>query len=99
MKNRDVVRALISGCLAITWVIFSIANGQTIAPPRPEVHRPTVMFNMAADALVDYLRTEQPLDAGASRTMIVDGLHDMVDQYKETNVTHLLFNIGYSRKK
>lgn len=59
--------------------------------------KPVVILNMAADALVDYLRTEKPLNDGATQEMIIAGLHDMIDQYEDTNVTHLSFNVGYTR--
>jgi len=52
---------------------------------------------MAADALVGYLRTKKPLDDGATRTMMVEALKEMVDQYEGTQVTHLYFNVCYNR--
>ncbi len=58
---------------------------------------PMVILNMAADALVNYLRTEKPLGDGATDEMILDGLRAGVDQYGPTNVTHLYFNVCYNR--
>lgn len=59
--------------------------------------RPGVIVNQAADALVGYLRTEKPLEDGATKEMILAGLRQAVDQYAGTNVSHLFFNVCYQR--
>ena len=56
-----------------------------------------VIVNQAADALVGYLRTEKPLEDGATKEMVLAGLEQAVDQYVGTNVSHLFFNVCYQR--
>jgi len=59
--------------------------------------RPGVIVNQAADALVGYLRTEKPLEDGATKEMILAGLRQAVDQYVDTNVSDVFFNVCYQR--
>ena len=78
-------------------LIFLVCRSQGGPAPVPKPGKPTVILNMAADALVGYLRLEKPLDGGATAPMIVKGLEAMVDQYQGTNVTHLYLNVCYNR--
>lgn len=58
---------------------------------------PILILNIAADALVDYLRLDQPIENVDNPTVITEALRGTVDQYETTNVTHLFFNVGYCR--
>ena len=95
---RKVVSSLVM--LSIASVSLGLPAGLVAAEAatkKPGPEKSVVLLNMAADALVGYLRLEKPLDQGATAQMIVDGLNDMVDQYEGTNVTHLLLNVCYNR--
>ncbi len=52
-----------------------------------------LILNQAADAIVHYLKLEQPLGAGATREMAEAGLRALVDQYAGTRVTHIFWNV------
>jgi len=56
-----------------------------------------VILNQAADAIVNYLRPEQPLEHGASSEMLKAALKQLVDQYEGTLVSHVFWNVCYQR--
>jgi hypothetical protein len=71
----------------------SVNPASTSQLPTAIEKKPVAILKMAVEALVNYLRIEKPLDDGATRTMIVEALNDMVDQYEDTNFTHVYFNV------
>jgi hypothetical protein len=102
-RMRKTIVALSLAALSLAALLpgfRAVSVSAAESPGRPESpvgKKPVVVLNMAADALVNYLRTEKPLADGATPTMIVGALNDMVDQYEDTNVTHLYFNVCYNR--
>jgi hypothetical protein len=61
--------------------------------------RATVIVNLAADAIVNYLyrKPNQPPGQGATREQVLDALDREVDQYQGTGVSHLFWNVNYQR--
>ena len=56
-----------------------------------------LIINQAADALVDYLPLPGPLERTTPRDTVVEGFHQIVDQYAGTQVSHIFFNASYQR--
>ena len=56
-----------------------------------------VIVNLAADAVVNYLKPEKPLGKGATREMAIAALERSADQYEGTGVTHVFWNVNYQR--
>ncbi|MBC8868150.1 MAG: hypothetical protein H8E44_01965 [Planctomycetes bacterium] len=80
--------------LLITLLFAGVAFGEPAAVgPKQTV----VIVNQAADAIVNYLKLEEPLGKGATREMALAALRQTVDQYQGTGVSHVFWNVNYQR--
>ena len=77
----------------LTVLLFAgVAFGEPAAVgPKPTA----VIVNQAADAIVNYLKLEEPLGKGATREMVLAALRQTVDQYQGTGVSHVFWNVNY----
>lgn len=57
----------------------------------------SLVVNQASDAIVGYLKLPKPLGEGATREMAETALRRVVDQYENTRVSHVFWNICYQR--
>lgn len=81
----------------ITLLIALLFAGTVSCEPAAAVGpKPTaVIVNQAADAIVNYLKLEEPLGKGATREMALTALRQTVDQYQGTGVSHVFWNVIY----
>ena len=81
--------------LFITLLFAGVAFGEPAVAVGPE--QTAVIVNQAADAIVNYLKLEEPLGKGATRAMALAALRQTVDQYQGTGVSHVFWNVNYQR--
>ena len=81
--------------LFITVLFAGVAFGEPAVAVGPE--QTAVIVNQAADAIVNYLKLEEPLGKGATRAMALAALRQTVDQYQGTGVSHVFWNVNYQR--
>lgn len=73
--------------------------GEARSNPLPPPGRKPVIVNQAADGIVGYLYRKlnpQP-GKGATKDQILPALLKIVDQYQDTGVSHLFWNVNYQR--
>ena len=74
-------------------------SAQGAPPEGRSTDRAPVIVNQAADAIICYLYQKlnpQP-GKGATRDMVLAALDRIVDQYQDTGVSHVFWNVNYQR--
>lgn len=92
--------ALRLGCLgaSLACVLLPAPTLAQVTPPATlAAGRVPVVVNQAADAVVNYLKLDKPLGQGADREMVLAALRSVVDQYQDTGVSHIFWNVNYQR--
>lgn len=84
------------------WILLVVAvqpQGQVIAGEQSLDAEPSggLIVNLAADGLAEFGRFDGKLDKNTSKESILQSLHEMIDEYADTQVSHLFLNTNYQR--